>query len=243
MSEVSDAIPYELSSMAHARNYYDWLSRVFGHVLHGTVIEQGAGIGLLTERLRKRYEMRLVLVEPDPDLQRMLSARFADANTEVFAGTVEELNERRGNELADAVVSTNVLEHVGDDVRCLGAIANVLKPGGHLCLYVPARPELFGSLDTFFGHQRRYARSDLVAKLESAGLRVQWARYRNLVGALGWWFSGRVLKRRDLPAKQVRFYDSYVFPLADLIESRLPPPYGQNLLVLARKDSGGGGPR
>jgi SAM-dependent methyltransferase len=231
---VAEDIPYELTSMAHARNYYDWLSRVFAGVLRGTVVEQGAGTGLLSERLRRRYDVRLVLVEPEPSLQQRL-ARLADATTEVFAGTIEELAERRGAELADAVISTNVLEHVADDERCLHAIARLLKPGGHLCLYVPARPELFGSLDRHFGHIRRYARADLVAKLRAAGLSVEWARYRNLVGALGWWFSGRILERQDLPEKQVRFYDSYVFPVAQYVESRLPPPYGQNLLVLARK--------
>jgi SAM-dependent methyltransferase len=225
-------VPYELSAMAHARNYYDWLGRVFGGVLRGTVIEQGAGTGLLTERLRQQ-DLRLVLVEPDPALQAALAARFP--GTEIFAGTIEALAERRGPDIADAVVSTNVLEHVADDERCLRAIARLLKPGGHLCLYVPARPELFGSLDRHFGHRRRYARGELVAKLRAAGLTVQWARYRNLVGALGWWFSGRVLERSDLPVAQVRFYDSYVFPLANYVESRLPPPYGQNLLVLARK--------
>jgi SAM-dependent methyltransferase len=232
---MSETSPYELSAMALARNYYDWLSTAFGPQLHGTVIEHGAGTGLLSERLRRLYHARLILVEPDPGLHRTLSERFAGAETEVFGGTIEELHQRRGDGLAAAVISANVLEHVPDDVGCLSAMAALLKPGGHLCLYVPARPELFGSLDVRFEHRRRYDRDDLVGKIEAAGLRVEWARYRNLVGALGWWFSGRVLRRTDLPPKQVSFYDSYVFPATNLIESRFPPPYGQNLLVLARK--------
>jgi SAM-dependent methyltransferase len=229
------APPYELSAMALARNYYDWLSAVFAPQLHGTVIEHGAGTGLLSERLRRRYSARLVLVEPEPDLHATLSERLAGPETEVFGGTIEELYARRGPGLAEAVISANVLEHVPDDVGCLRAISAVLKPGGHLCLYVPARPELFGSLDVRFEHRRRYGRAELVGKIEAAGLRVEWARYRNLIGALGWWFSGRVLRRTDLPPRQVRFYDSFVFPATNVIESRFPPPYGQNLLVLARK--------
>jgi SAM-dependent methyltransferase len=232
---MGDVTPYELQAMALAGNYYDWLSAVFAPQLRGTVVEQGAGTGLLSQRLRARYDARLILVEPDPELQRQLRGQFTDPRSEVFAGTVEELHRQRGDALADAVISANVLEHVADDVGCLRAIAALLRPGGHLCLYVPARPELFGSLDEYFQHCRRYDRAELVGKIEAAGLQVQWARYRNLVGALGWWFSGKVLRRRDLPPRQVRFYDRVVFPVTRRIEALLPPPYGQNLLVLARK--------
>jgi SAM-dependent methyltransferase len=233
--DLSATLPYELSAMALARNYYDWLSRVFAPQMRGTIVEHGAGTGLLSERLRRQYRARLVLVEPDAALHPALAARFTDPDTEVFPGTIEELQQRRGTGQADAVISANVLEHVPDDAGCLRAISALLRPGGHLCLYVPARPELFGSLDVRFEHRRRYDRAELVAKIEAAGLAVEWAQYRNLLGALGWWVSGKIIRRTDLPPRQVRFYDSFVFPATSVIEARFPPPYGQNLLVLARK--------
>jgi SAM-dependent methyltransferase len=232
---ATPALPYELDAMALARNYYDWLSRVFAPHLHGTVVEHGAGTGLLSERLRRQYAAHLVLVEPDPGLHPGLQARLGGPDTEIFPGTIEELHGQRGGGLADAVISANVLEHVPDDVACLAAIAGLLRPGGHLGLYVPARPELFGSLDVRFEHRRRYDRHALVAQLEASGLQVVYAQYRNLVGALGWWVSGKLIRRTDLPPRQVRFYDSFVFPATSAIEARFPPPYGQNLLVLARK--------
>jgi len=231
---MSGTFAYELGAMAQARNYYSWLGGAFAPFLHGTVVEHGAGTGLLSDRLRK-HPIRLVLVEPDAEFHGMLSERFTDPDTEVFRGTIEELNRIRGDESADTVVSANVLEHVPDDVECLRAIARLLKTGGHLCLYVPARPELFGTLDERFEHRRRYDREELVSRIESVGLRVVSAQYRNLVGALGWWLSGRLLKTSNLNEKQVRFYDSYVFPITSRIESRWAPPYGQNLLVVATR--------
>jgi SAM-dependent methyltransferase len=231
---MADNFAYELGAMAQARNYYTWLCGAFSPYLHGTVVEHGAGTGLLSDRLRK-HPMRLVLVEPDAEFHRLLCQRFNDPDSEVFRGTIEELNRTRGDETADTVVSANVLEHIPDDVECLRSITRLLKRGGHLCLYVPARPELFGTLDERFEHRRRYDRKELVSKIESAGLRVLSAQYRNLVGALGWWLSGRVFKNTTLAKNQVRFYDSYVFPISSTVESRWPPPYGQNLLVVATK--------
>jgi SAM-dependent methyltransferase len=231
---MSNTFAFELGAMAQARNYYSWLCGSFAPFLHGTVVEHGAGTGLLSDHLRK-HQMRLVLVEPDAEFHGMLSRRFTDPDTEVFRGTIEELNQGRGDETADAVVSANVLEHVHDDVECLRAISRLLKTGGHLCLYVPARPELFGTLDERFEHRRRYQRKELVSKIESVGLRVVSAHYRNLVGAVAWWLSGRVLKRTTLDERQVHFYDSYIFPITSAVESRWAPPYGQNLLVVATK--------
>lgn len=231
---MSGNFAYELGAMAQARNYYTWLCGAFSPFLGGIVVEHGAGTGLLSDRLRG-YPMRLLLVEPDAEFHRLLAERFRDPQTEVFRGTIEELNRSRGDETADTVVSANVLEHIPDDVACLRSIARLLKKGGHLCLYVPARPELFGTLDERFEHCRRYDRNELVSKLESVGLRVVSAQYRNLVGALGWWVSGRLLKKTTLDERQVRFYDSYVFPISSAVESRFPPPYGQNLLVVATK--------
>jgi SAM-dependent methyltransferase len=232
---MSDHVPYELSAMALARNFYDWLGRTFGPHLRGTVVEHGAGTGLMSERVRARHSGPLILVEPEAALQELLRSRLGGPETEIFGGTIEAMQQERGDAAVDAILSVNVLEHVPDDVGCLHAMAGLLKPGGALCLYVPARPELFGSLDDLFTHCRRYDRGDLVGKIEAAGLRVERADYRNLIGAAGWWFTGKVLRRRLLDFGVVRFYDRFVFPPTSQIEDRFPPPYGQNLLVIARK--------
>lgn len=232
---MSGDLAFELDTMGEAHNYYRWLCGSFAPVLRGIVVEHGAGTGLLSDRLSK-YSDKLILVEPDPHFCGLLRGRFHSPPTrEVFQGTLEDLNRTRGDETADAIVSANVLEHVEDDAACLSSMARLLKKGGYLCLYVPARPELFGSHDQRFAHFRRYARDELVKKISAAGLNVVAAQYRNLVGALGWWWSGRVLQRKNLAAAQVRFYDRFVFPVTSFLESRLAPPYGQNLLIVARR--------
>ena len=67
----------------------------------------------------------------------------------------------------DTVVCLNVLEHLADDRAALKAIARLLPTGGHLVLQVPNYPMLFGSLDTAYGHFRRYSRHALAALCRS----------------------------------------------------------------------------
>src|SRR2546430_2262195 len=119
------------------------------------------------------------LTEPDPKLAAMLLTSFADhPAVEVAHTTLEGFLEREGPGAADAIVSSNVLEHVVDDRACLGAMRALLRPGGVLALYVPARPELYGEFDREVGHQRRYRCVELRQKVEGAGFELATLKYR-----------------------------------------------------------------
>lgn len=72
----------------------------------------------------------------------------------------------------DFVSALDVLEH-GDDAALARRLAALLRPGGTLCVTVPAGPELWSAWDESLGHRRRYERSGLRALLEGAGLRVE----------------------------------------------------------------------
>lgn len=72
----------------------------------------------------------------------------------------------------DAIVLLNVLEHIGDDLRAMGQVYRLLKPGGVAIIEVPAGPHLYDGYDKALMHFRRYAMPDLVAKLERAGFTV-----------------------------------------------------------------------
>jgi SAM-dependent methyltransferase len=227
------------------KNYYDWLGDTFAAPLRqaveargakGLVIEQGAGVGTLSEVLMARRVGPMALTEPDPKLVDVLKQKFAGrGDVAVVHATVEEYLEQHGPGCADAVVSSNVLEHVVDDEACLGAIWKLLRPGGTLALYVPARPELYGEFDRRVGHQRRYRREDLQRKLKNAQFEPRTLRYRNLAGALGWLILGAALSNRSVGQGSVLFHDRVVFPVMRVFEDWIPIPYGSNLLCIAHK--------
>src|SRR5262249_44990595 len=156
-------------------------------------------------------------------------------DVEVFLGTVESYFQRTGAGAVDSIVSSNVLEHVPDDVQCLRVMRELLVPNGTLCLYVPARPELYGEADPEGGHRRRYRRRELKQKLGDAGFDVVSISYRNLVGALPWYISGRVLRQKKINTTSIKIFDSIVFPFFRKLEDWVAPPYGMNLLAIAKK--------
>lgn len=72
----------------------------------------------------------------------------------------------------DAVGIFDVLEHVDDDRRVLDELFRVLRPGGGLLVTVPQHRSLWSPMDDLACHRRRYARRELVEKVESAGFRI-----------------------------------------------------------------------
>jgi SAM-dependent methyltransferase len=226
-------------------NYYEWLADTFAIHLRkasgargakNRIVEHGAGTGALSQLLLARNVGHMALTEPDAALVNVLRPKFAErGDVEIVHGTLEQYLERMGPGSVDAVVSSNVLEHVVDDEACLGAMWNLLRPGGTLALYVPARPELYGDFDRAVGHQRRYRRRDLRAKLERARFEIETLAYRNLVGALGWLALGRFLKNPGVGKSSVWVHDRIVFPVSRFVEDRFAPPYGSNLLCIAIK--------
>jgi SAM-dependent methyltransferase len=130
----------------------------------------------------------------------------------------------------DTIVCLNVLEHVEDDLGSLRAMRTLLAPRGRLVLLVPALRTLYGTLDQALGHYRRYGPRELREKFAAAGFLMRHLEYFNLAGIPGWWLTGRVLRRRLLPAASLRWYDRLV-PLFRL-EGLLPWRIGQSLIAI-----------
>ena len=223
---------FEFTALQEARNYRRALLDDFSPWLKGRVIEVGAGIGQITGGLRGIPAItELLCVEPDAGFCRTF-ARLNPAQ-QLIEGTLDKVS---AEPAWDAILSINVLEHIRDDSHELRACRERLRPGhGCLCLFVPARPEIYAPIDLDFGHHRRYTRPELQAKLEVAGFDIVSLRYFNCVGYFAWWFNFRLLGKRHFDVASVRAFDRVVFPWVHQLETRLvPPPFGQSLMAVAR---------
>ena len=223
----------ELDALASARNYYDLILDYFAPFIGRRVIEVGAGIGTFAQHLLARHAPEyLLLVEPADNNAPILERRFAnDPVVETRQGYVEDFLDRA---IADTAIAVNVLEHVAEERPFLEALARLLVPGGHVLVFVPAMPFLFGTLDVSFEHHRRYTKDTLAAAIRSSGLEPIMLRYVNSVGMVPWLVAGRILRRRTIRASHVRFYDRFVIPWLRLIERVVEPPVGQSLIAIAR---------
>lgn len=226
---------FEFQALSEAKNYREALIEEFAPFLRGNVIEIGAGIGQMTELLRQLDPeiKRLIAIEPD--------RRFADRHRQQFPG--HELIEGTIDDVPagspwDGIFSINVLEHIERDREELKKYAALLRNRhGNLCLFVPARQEIYSSIDKDFGHFRRYSRPELKQKLVEAGFQILRLHYYNFAGYLAWWMNFCLLKKRTFEVAKVRAYDRGIFPIVHVLESKLMrPPIGQSLLAVARAD-------
>lgn len=240
MSDTTAAAPnalasnedFEFAALQQAKNYRHALLKSFGPHLKGNVLEVGAGIGQLSGELKALPGVdRLVAVEPDARFHPRLLQQISEEN--VVKGTAANVDTRVP---WNAIVSVNVLEHIENDSSELALYRSILESTrGRLCLFVPARPEIYAPLDKDFGHFRRYTAKQLRRRLQNAGFEVVRMSYFNFLGYFAWWFSFRFMKRRGFSNSAVWFYDRVVFPPVFWIESTLcRPPLGQSLMVVAR---------
>jgi SAM-dependent methyltransferase len=231
-NELASNATFEFEALSHANNYRRVLLEEFASLLRGRVLEIGSGVGQFTASLRSAPGVTsLLAVEPDGAFCRSLRERMPDLD--LVEGIASSLPDTAGG---DAILCINVLEHIEDDLAELRTFHRLLRERrGALCLFVPARQEIYAPLDKDFGHFRRYSKPDLKTKLEQAGFAIERLEYFNFIGYFAWWLMFRVLGQRKFKAGSVRLFDQVIFPPMSWCERNLSrPPFGQSLLVTAR---------
>jgi SAM-dependent methyltransferase len=234
MSQVNEHAlnaTFEFDALREAHAYRRGLLREFGPFLGRRVLEIGAGIGQFTELLARQPGVERVLaVEPDATL----CAEFRRQHPQIrlIEGTLQSAQPKPEWE---SVVCVNVLEHIEHDAEELAQYQELLRPSrGLLCLFVPARPEIYAPIDRDFGHFRRYRRPELAQKLEAAGFLIRRLHYFNLIGYAAWWWMFRIRQQRKFDLSSVRLFDRWIFPVTSFLEQRIVrPPIGQSLVAIA----------
>jgi SAM-dependent methyltransferase len=228
----------ELETLAETVRYQDWIARQFRPYVHGRVMEIGAGLGTLS-RYWEPLAKELHLLEPAENLLASLHKTYAGNQQVVIHGDVLEVVVEREPELAqsrfDSIVMVNVLEHIEDDSGMAKRIHRMLCSGGFFLVFVPALQQLYGTLDARFGHFRRYARGGLSRLCHMSGFKVVDLYYFDILGALPWWFFNRILKTSSLNPTAARLYDRLAVPAMRFIETKIRPPVGKNLVLIAQK--------
>lgn len=106
----------------------------------------------------------------------------------------------------DVVITSEVLEHIQDDVRAIAEMVRVLKAGGRFAATVPAWfPETvnwklsdeYHAPKSVGGHVRIYAATELRAKLRAAGLDVDGGHRAHALHTPYWWLKCAVGVRND----------------------------------------------
>ncbi len=229
----------DLEAMSFADNYHRWILRIFRPYLGTRLVEVGAGSGNFSELLLETPAASLDLVEPSEAMYLRLEERvkgLGDARVQAHHATFDAVSERLRSSVApDSIIYVNVLEHIAADLSELVTVHRTLAPRGRVFLFVPAFRWLYGAFDEQVGHHRRYTKPELLEKCGEAGFEVISVQYFDSFGLLPWWLKYRLLKSDSLEPGAVKAYDRYVVPLLKAVETRVRPPLGKNVLLIAEK--------
>lgn len=222
-----------LDDLAEAVHYNRWIFQMLRPFLGSRILEIGCGTGNLTGDLSQHGRVLAVDLHPG----YLLAAKARLKGTSGVSFKKVDLGKNLSSLKSfkpDTVICVNVLEHLFDDRRVLKQCFGLLPKGGRALLFVPALPLLYGSMDKSYGHFRRYSMGDLREKMREAGFEVDFCRFLNLLGVLGWWINGKILKRKIIPRSQILLYDQVV-RMSSKIEKYLPRPIGLSLFCVGQK--------
>jgi SAM-dependent methyltransferase len=220
----------QLEELTEAVNYRAWLVSLALPYLGDRPLEVGSGIGDYAAALAAAG-LDVTASDAEPGRVKQLAERFSETpNVSVRELTLP------ATEPGDysAVVAFNVLEHIPEDVAAVRGMAELLRPGGAVVLYVPAFMFAFSDLDASIGHQRRYRIGQLRRVCEAAGLTVERIHYVNSLGLLAWFVGIRLMKRQPHAGPMLRIWDSVVIRVLRRVETRWRPPFGQSVFAVAR---------
>ncbi len=228
-----------LEVISDAGNFNRWMYETIQPHCLGNVLEVGSGIGNISQFfLADGYQ--ITLSDLNTGYFSILENKFgnyANRRGPVCLDFAEKELEKKYPQLIgqfDTVFALNVLEHVPDHEQAIRNCFSLLKPGGKLVLLVPAFQSLFNHFDEALEHQRRYTPKSLNKVMSVPGFQIVHTQYFNVAGILGWFVSGKLLRKKTIPGGQMNLYNRLVplWKLSDFLLSRF---CGLSVISVAQK--------
>ena len=228
-----------LDAFSDAPNFNRWIAETIQPHVGRNVLEIGAGMGNLTRTLvgkKKRYVATDMDIEHLERLRVRLSGRPNLETAVIDASRTADFD--RFLESMDTVVCLNVVEHIKDDLGALRNIYASLQEDGRAVILVPEGQSIYNCLDEELGHYRRYSEDQLRQRMSEAGFVVEALLRFNRISRPGWWFSGKVMKRRTISRFQLKNFDRLVWFWR--IIDRWLPWNPTSIIAIGRKKSPAG---
>ncbi|HZF13471.1 MAG TPA: glycosyltransferase [Thermoanaerobaculia bacterium] len=210
-----------LHSLERAQHFNRWMAEAIAPHVGARVLEIGAGIGNITTWLLPRDLYLASDINPSY-LDYLHNFALGRPYLEVDRIDLEDAScFTRWEGRFDTVVCLNVLEHVRDPHLALANMYRALAPGGRLVLYVPQGQSLYSTLDELLGHRCRYDKAMLEGELAANGFTLESIRDFNRSSVPGWWWNGKVRKRKNFNRLQLKLFNVLV-PLLRHLDPHLP---------------------
>lgn len=147
------------------------------------------------------------------------------------------------DETFDISTALDVIEHLDDDIAGLKEMNRVTRSRGYVLIFVPAFMWLWGVQDDISNHRIRYTRSQIIERIERAGLKVERATYANFTFFLPILAGRTLMKLTGLKPESENNVNISALnePFGKLFSSerhwlsRANFPFGVSIVIVARK--------
>jgi len=235
MTEATHYIGNELELFGHAHNWKRYYREKLIPFITGDVLEAGAGIGETTKHLFNASVTSWTCLEPDASLAAKINEKIERGELpEQCTLKIGTTNDYPPGPQFDSIIYIDVIEHIEDDSKELERAFNLLRPGGHLVILVPAHQWLFSPFDKAIGHYRRYSKKRLSAAVP-AGLQLQKINYLDSLGLFASLTNKYFLKKSYPTIQQVKFWDRYIVPVSKITDPFLFFCSGKSLIGVWEK--------
>lgn len=223
----------ELELFRHATRWKRYWAEQVHPFVRGSALDVGCGLGVNAEFLWNEQVAQYTFLEPDGDLldhvPDHLPSHILERSDRIH-GTSADLSGRT----FDTVLYIDVLEHIADAKDELMRAKELIAPGGHLIILVPAFPFLFSPFDAAIGHHRRYTTSTLRQEVPQ-DLREVRTRYLDSAGFLLSAGNKLLLRQAEPSPAQIRLWDRRVVPISRVTDVLVARSFGRSLLGIWRK--------
>ena len=222
-----------LAELERARRFNLWMGETLRPYVGDRVLEIGAGIGSLTDQFIPRDFYVASDINPNY-LHYLRSYSLGKPYLRVMHIDAGNPNHFAGLEgQFDTIIMLNVLEHVADERQTLRNLLSALRPDGRAIILVPQHPGLYGTLDRVLEHRERYSAAKLEQSLTEAGFRVEKVFDFNRFSVPGWWFNGKVLRKKKFSRLQLKVLDT-MMPIMKRID-RIWPWGGLSIVAIGTR--------
>jgi len=195
------------------------------------VLEFGAGLGTLSKLWQSHFGIKPECLEVDRTLISIIINRGF-----VCYDDINKIHTKY-----DLIFSSNVLEHIFDDVQALKSLNTLLYKDGYLALYLPAFMCLYSQIDFSLHHYRRYEKNELIHKLKQSNFIVKKIYYSDSIGFFLWFFFRKKSYSTNLSffnRFSLIFFDKLIYPISCFLDFVIFHYFfGKNLVVIAQKVS------
>ena len=228
------------TKIGQSSNYISWILSEFTPYIGSSLLEAGIGYGdyipLLPENIQYTG------CDLDHELVKQARLKFPDKKfIEIDIADENFCEQLQQTATYDTVLSIGVLGFIPNYQKALDNMINILQPGGHLLLFLPAFSWLKTDIDNISGQVYRYNCGAVRTMLAKHSVEIMKLHYFNSIGAVGT-FCNKIVRHKSLEdkifTKQMDVFDKYLVPIAKFVDPITRNVFGQSVIAVIKKKTG-----